>query len=54
MAKLEIIIDARLLMAYYNKGLEDGFMLAKDFNELEEELNLKKIDTDGEDNPEDI
>lgn len=49
MAKLEIIIDASVLMKYYKMGLEDGFIIASgEFKELDEQLNINKIDPDGQ------
>lgn len=48
MAKLEIIIDASILMKYYQMGLEDGYIIASEFPELENELNINQINTDGE------
>lgn len=44
MAKLEIIIDASLIVKAYRQGLEDAFILIKDkFPELEQELNINRI-----------
>lgn len=43
MAKLEIEIDATLIVNAFNKGLELGFMLANDDSELQTELNKNNI-----------
>ena len=44
--KLEIAIDASLIVKAYNKGLEDAFILLKeDYPELEQHLNLNNIDS---------
>ena len=46
MAKLELIIDASLLVKAYKQGLEDAFILLKDeFPELDEQLNINQIDS---------
>ena len=45
MGKLEIIIDASLIVKAYRKGLEDAFIILKeDFPELQQELNLNNIE----------
>lgn len=44
MAKLEIIIDASIILKAYKQGLEDAFVILKeDFPELDEQLNINKI-----------
>lgn len=44
MAKLEIIIDASLIIKAYRQGLEDAFILIKEeFPALEKELNINRI-----------
>lgn len=46
MAKIELIIDASLLIKAYNQGLEDAFIILKeDFPELDQQLNLNNIDS---------
>ena len=50
MAKLEIIIDASLIIKAYRQGLEDAFIILNDeFPELDEQLNLNNIDSEDED-----
>lgn len=44
MANLELTFDATLLVQAYKKGLEDGFLLIANTNELDSELNKNKID----------
>lgn len=40
-----IELDASVYMEVFNAGLEAGFMLANNTNELEEQLNINQIDT---------
>jgi hypothetical protein len=51
--KLEIEFNPKYLIEFYNKGLEDGFMLANEGKEsdLEETLNVNNIDEANEDEP---
>lgn len=44
MAKIGLEIDASLVIAAYNAGLETGFILASDFNELDQTLNVNGIE----------
>lgn len=47
-AGLSIEIDASLIVAAYNRGLEDMFVAMSEFDELDDQLNVNKIDpTDG-------
>jgi len=44
MTKVEIEIDASFIVAAYNKGLEDMFITMSEFDELEVQLDVNKID----------
>lgn len=45
MPKLEIIIDASVIVKAYRQGLEDAFLILKEeYPELDEQLNINKID----------
>lgn len=44
---VSIEIDASLIVAAYNAGLEDMFIAMSEFDELAEQLNVNKIDPDG-------
>jgi len=45
MAELTITIDATEVVKAFQLGLETGFMLANETPELDEQLNINKIDT---------
>lgn len=45
MDRLEITLDASLIVAAYNKGMEDMFMIMQEFHELESNLNCNGIVT---------
>lgn len=49
MAKIEILIPGELIVQAYKKGMEDMFVLMSNFDELESELNVNKIDQSEED-----
>lgn len=49
MGKLEVSIDASLIAKAYKQGLYDGFALAVETPEIDEQLNIKKIDDPKED-----
>lgn len=43
-----ITVDASQMIKYIRLGMENMFIALSDFSELERELNLNKIDFDGE------
>lgn len=51
--RLEIEFNPKDLIEFYKKGLEDGFILANEGKEsdLDETLNVNKIDEPNEDEP---
>lgn len=49
MARIEILIPGELIVKAYKQGMEDMFVLMSEFDELESELNVNKIDQNDED-----
>jgi len=47
MSELTVTIDASEFIKAFNLGVEVGFMLANETPELEEQLNINKIDAEG-------
>ena len=45
MAKLEIEIDVSLIVKAYQKGFDDAFIILSEFKELENQLDINKIDS---------
>ena len=48
MAEFTITFDATIIALAYRKGLEDGFILANETTELEQQLNVNQISTEDE------
>lgn len=47
MAELTITLDATEFIKAFNLGVEAGFMLSNETPELNEQLNINKIDAEG-------
>lgn len=47
MSELTVTIDASELIKAFQLGLETGFILANETPELDEQLNINKIDAEG-------
>lgn len=44
MAELNFSFDAKGWIKAYNKGIEDGFILTQDYSDLNELININKIE----------